>query len=347
MIKKTLIILTAAGLALPVFAEWLLVDDFQDPNFKDNWYFATNGVELDPYTNSVVPLEDPTEPGNMGLYIETGFYGVDNSVIWWSKELPNGGVQPNTTATLFFRYIEAGWSNSFHAGTSDVPLVLNTESTSPNLASAPGSWNEYNFLIRKDLADGLLDHRDGSAYVDTNPPFSFVPNVWYYIWMVMDHTYETVDGTLTYTGSFKLYIQGPDDEVPVLIPVGTDPAKDAAAPRRAPFDESGGTTNLKWFMCGSTTGRGESPSAGDPFIQDDIYITYGGMDLSNPVTGEGGLPKWAGYPMDEAGNVDTGSWLGWINVAAGDYVWSYSLNQWMYLSEASVTEVGSWTYIFN
>ena len=99
-------------------------------------------------------------------------------------------------------------------------------------------------------------------------------------------------------------------------------------------------------MGGSTTGRGETPSAGDPFIQDDIYITYGAKDLSNPVTGEGGM-TWAGYPMDEAGNVDTGTWLGWINVAAGDYVWSYTLNQWMYLPEAGVTEAGSCSYIFN
>ena len=344
--KKKIPLISAAilGMTLGASAEWLLVEDFQEPNFKDNWYYATNGVELDPYTNSVVPLEDPGEAGNMGLYIESGFYGVDNSNIWFIRELPNGGMQPNTVATMFFRYIESGFSNNIHIGTSDLPLELNPEYT--NQATQPSTWSHYNYLWRKaEFGDGV-EHRDGSAYVPTNPTYAFEANVWYNIWMVMTHSYDTVDGQLTYTGSWELYIQGPDDAGPVLIPVGSDPQKDAALPRRAPFDELGAETTIKWFMGGTNTGRGESPNAGDPWILDDIYINYAGKDMSNPITGEGGM-TWADYPMDAAGNVDTTPWLGWINVAAGDYVWSYSLNQWMYLPEAGVTASGSWTYIFN
>ncbi|MEX0324621.1 MAG: hypothetical protein AB3N33_00900 [Puniceicoccaceae bacterium] len=54
---------------------------------------------------------------------------------------------------------------------------------------------------------------------------------------------------------------------------------------------------------------------------------------------------WAGYPVDEAGNVDTMQWLGFINVASGDWVWSYTLSKYIYLPENLVGDGGSWTYI--
>jgi len=55
---------------------------------------------------------------------------------------------------------------------------------------------------------------------------------------------------------------------------------------------------------------------------------------------------WAGYPVSELGDVNTGSWMGYLNVSLGDYVWSYSLGQWLYITEQSVTEGGSWVYAF-
>jgi len=57
--------------------------------------------------------------------------------------------------------------------------------------------------------------------------------------------------------------------------------------------------------------------------------------------------KYAGYPIvDEDGNVDTGSFIGWINVAEGNYIWSYGLNGWMYCDEDSITDSGGWMYVY-
>ncbi|MEX0327022.1 MAG: tetrathionate reductase family octaheme c-type cytochrome [Puniceicoccaceae bacterium] len=54
---------------------------------------------------------------------------------------------------------------------------------------------------------------------------------------------------------------------------------------------------------------------------------------------------WAGYPVTPEKAVDTGAWLGWMNVTYGDWVYSYSLGKYLYLPEAGVTEAGAWTYI--
>ncbi len=59
----------------------------------------------------------------------------------------------------------------------------------------------------------------------------------------------------------------------------------------------------------------------------------------------GAAPGWAGYPIANSnGDVDTGAWLGWINVSHGDWVWKYSTGQWVYLPEDYVTDGGAWAY---
>lgn len=59
------------------------------------------------------------------------------------------------------------------------------------------------------------------------------------------------------------------------------------------------------------------------------------------------VTEWAGYPVSEAGDVNTDPWMGFLNVTLEPYVWSYSLNQWTYIEESIVTEDGSWTYFLN
>jgi octaheme c-type cytochrome (tetrathionate reductase family) len=54
---------------------------------------------------------------------------------------------------------------------------------------------------------------------------------------------------------------------------------------------------------------------------------------------------WAGYPVSPAMGVDTGSWLGWLSVEFAPWVFSYSMEKYIYLPEELVTENGAWTYI--
>lgn len=97
-------------------------------------------------------------------------------------------------------------------------------------------------------------------------------------------------------------------------------------------------------------------SADAPLTADSITFSIpNGSVLSNNagiggvqiVPAGGGDVTWAGYPVDEGGNVDTTPWMGFINVAAGEWVWSYSLGKWIYLPEEFVSESGAWTYATN
>lgn len=64
------------------------------------------------------------------------------------------------------------------------------------------------------------------------------------------------------------------------------------------------------------------------------------------------LTTWAGLTVDENGWVNTGDYLGYLNVtyAASGLVYCLDLESWLYLPEAfyagSVTGAGTWTYIF-
>ena len=48
---------------------------------------------------------------------------------------------------------------------------------------------------------------------------------------------------------------------------------------------------------------------------------------------------------DDLGWADTTPWLGFVNVLADPWIWSASINNWMYMPEESVTEGGSWAYV--
>ncbi|NDV62885.1 glycoside hydrolase family 16 protein [Puniceicoccales bacterium CK1056] len=54
--------------------------------------------------------------------------------------------------------------------------------------------------------------------------------------------------------------------------------------------------------------------------------------------------SWAGYPVVE-GVVDTGDWLGMLYVGHRPWIWSYSLEGWMYLPVSHVGSSGAWVYV--
>jgi len=72
-------------------------------------------------------------------------------------------------------------------------------------------------------------------------------------------------------------------------------------------------------------------------------VQYDNFSLTEVATSS--TPTWAGYPVDPSGWVDTTPWLGWINVAQGDYVWSIAFGKYIYLPEGWVGTSGAWTYI--
>ena len=94
---------------------------------------------------------------------------------------------------------------------------------------------------------------------------------------------------------------------------------------------------------------------GDAYIY-VLWLSADGKTIAGRFSDSGGTnflirilestATWAGYPIaDELMNVDTEGFMGWINVAQGDYIWSYSTNGWMYCPESQVTDTGSWVYV--
>jgi hypothetical protein len=335
MIKKILTSLTIAGLAISASAVYELIDDFQDPNWKDNYYWGTNGIDVTPWDNGDVYtyLDDET---NFGLYVDPEFNGISNSVIFWSKSLPGAGIQPNSKATIYFRYNQEGPSHNVHFGTSHEPLVFTDEVNKG--VSAPAAWGHFNYLFRK-KEGSPLEHRDGGGYTTTDPGVFFEDDVWYEFWMVIDNKYEVIDEVLQHLGTYELYIKGPNDSAPVLINVGTSGQGEASTRAKA-LTAEGAAMPIIWFMCGVTT----DDSLSDFWFYDDAYIDYAGENLLSPF--DDPLPTWNGLPVDGNGNVDTGDWMGIINVSNGDFVYSYTLEQYIYLPESIITDSGSWTYFF-
>ncbi|HSH08903.1 MAG TPA: DNRLRE domain-containing protein [Oceanipulchritudo sp.] len=56
-------------------------------------------------------------------------------------------------------------------------------------------------------------------------------------------------------------------------------------------------------------------------------------------------PTWAGYPINPDGqSVDTGSWIGWIDIEKQPWIYSYGLNKYIYVQEQFVGPGGGWIW---
>lgn len=101
----------------------------------------------------------------------------------------------------------------------------------------------------------------------------------------------------------------------------------------------------------------------DLAVDDSLQILQLGFEITNSFDGtamdagtiyfeniegyvEGGeTPTWAGYPILDDGWVNTGEWLGWINVTHAPWVTIVNLDKYAYLPEESVGTSGAWMYL--
>jgi len=328
---------------IPVFGAWTLIDDFQQWNEGEIFVDATDigwHASSPAGTDEYWMLADPWDPSNIALFVETGGYGIGTKNVWIQKELPGGGIAPGETGTLFWRCLWSGFSNYWHIGTADKPLEFDDIT---GRQTTPGAWGDFNALVWLGDAQNI-EHRDGDKYVSTNPPVVVDVNNWYYFFMIVENKWDMNTAPPTCTGVYTLYMQGPGiGDVPTLIPVGTDPGKDSAFIRRAPVDTEGNPQSIIWVMFATNSSSANNPPFRGPFLLDDFYFSPG-MNLSLM----GDPPEWytCYQILNEQGDVDTGDLLDWINVAAAPYLWSYSLEGWIYMHEPSCDASGAWAYFY-
>lgn len=74
-------------------------------------------------------------------------------------------------------------------------------------------------------------------------------------------------------------------------------------------------------------------------------IVYTNTTLDLVITATGESPTWATWSLVDSEFVDTEGWMGWLKVVDSPWVYSYSLNRYLYLPESNVGASGGWMYI--
>lgn len=79
-----------------------------------------------------------------------------------------------------------------------------------------------------------------------------------------------------------------------------------------------------------------------------LSTSTGGFHLASLslTTAEGTI--WKGWPVTSVGDINTESWLGWINVSEAPWIWSYALESFFYPASAGTPDFNTgpqWMYI--
>lgn len=85
------------------------------------------------------------------------------------------------------------------------------------------------------------------------------------------------------------------------------------------------------------------------FQDDNMHLISGAVHIDSLSINFAPLPDvelttlWAGYEVDETGWVDTGAWMGWLNVAQDPWIWSQDLQDYLYVG--GISETGAWIFV--
>ena len=317
-----------AGLAS---AEWVLVDDFQDGNV-DDWQFDTvnEGAE-----ESLLALPEPFAGGDVSNFVlemdpgvtlnDGASTGANTRRVRAARAMP----AIDGMGTVYVRMAQP-------MGTGGIFSILNMVwGVAPELLSDLPNFNDFSALMRiehvnhnYDVYDGTVNPATGSNFGYQNVATELAQETWYEIWIKIDHN----------NSAFSVYIKG-GPEFPEQVQAYPAVEGEMVQYRNKTFDP------MANFMIIATVGVVSDVKSVDNFYVDDIYVDTTGYNLESPLGG--GFGSWGPWDIiDEAGNVDTGGWLNFVNIAADPYVYVYNLDQWMYIDEAGISAGGGWSYIF-
>ena len=324
-------------LALPAasrtYADWALVDDLE--NGLDKWAFSNrislNNQDTDPLDGSWIVVDRPyDDQGGKALAVSEGqrAYNIVN------VGLPLGDL-PNTEGAIYTVYFEVAQpylpavrSLGLTTGTPDEWFV--EDPLNPGTFLENMNYGSYSVVHRVGKNDMNTRNADGTGYA---APYATAQAIetWYRFWMVVDPWLYTWD----------LYVQGGEftEQTKVTTEVDT-----GYTWRNITED------HLRTLWIRTQGNDNTSTSTGAPTYIDNVFVDLAAANLTEPPieSGGGGFGNWGPFPiLDAAGNVDTGAWMGYLNVASDPWIWSYSLNQWLYIDKNSVTGSGSWAYVFN
>lgn len=70
-----------------------------------------------------------------------------------------------------------------------------------------------------------------------------------------------------------------------------------------------------------------------------------GTGVFSPLEAGAQAQTWLGFPVDPNGDADTGDWMGWFYVPEAPWVYSYSLDRYVYTEEVWADGFGTYLYI--
>ena len=299
---------------------------YQPSDFTDNGEWPTDEpwpTWSDPIENSLTTFQVETSG--------TGALVIDPDAGGWHdvKYNGDGGVlflnNPIYVETHFSINYTEGAGNALVTGATPLPQFL--------IRSWDDQSKTFEFNMRHAPWDGVSNlfnantkAIDGSQ--DWLPGFSGTQ-----IGLDITDAGEVIDGQSdNLMISFSLVPQGGGDyEISYLL-MNKDTSEELINKTRVANDPDG-----LWELS-----TGFLAIAKAQMDSEEVAVHIDRLTLSyEPIIGEA---TWAGYPVDEKGWVDTEDWMGWLNGTHAPWIWSESMNGYIYLPEENVSDIGAWLY---
>jgi hypothetical protein len=318
--NKRNIITTLAGLLAGAssYGEWTIVSTFDDAGALSAITDSTN-IEGSNARSEIVNGKWAVFPGDL-------FEATSNlyAMLDLGTDLRAASIASGKPVTVYFEVVQPTVPDG-QGGTRKA--ILDTVwgiSNYPPSQVLETRYNSYNAMQRINAGNDSFEGRNGNAYEVVQ---QFGADVTYQIWLVIDFTINF----------YEAYIQG--GQWTEQTRLGTAATEGFWGFRVNPAE----TDTAQYMLVALSRGNSVQGEKGiDPTYFDNVAIDSSGLNLTSPV---GSAQSWAGFAVDGAGNVNTGGWMGFLNVSDSPWIWSYSLSSWMYIDESFVSSSGSWIYV--
>ena len=294
--------------------------DGADPN-DTAWYKSTSGSALEVGTG-FLGLVTGTSGRGIHTVFEPITLGVGDSL-----EIVATFNTPDTVGTDRSASLRLGFFNS---QTASVAMDV-TSSTDLLWDVITGYMNDYD--VNTDPADvGFRQRLPGDGTRDrllsTTANFEAVGDFGGETYSFFDNTPYTVTFTMTRTGEAEMTLSG---SLAVGENVLTSHSVVDTSDIETTFDFLGLHNNSNSFGSVSDV---DTPDNGIDFTRITLTLTEGVA----PTT-------WRGYTVEAGDIVRAPDWIGTIYVGMDPWIYSYNINNWIYLAPASAE--GAWGYFIN
>jgi hypothetical protein len=318
---------------------FVLVDDFSDGNL-DGWTVVAD-VEDPSVTADATVVTDPVNATNQVLSVFPGATLDPTLNLRVYRKIPEF---TNEYATFYMRFMQPFVTREGVEVKAQVDAVFGLTSV-----DEPTAYGDYSTAVRIDF-DNSFDIYDGDRQ-EADPSRlkgyqkirdevqQLTGGVWYELWMVVD----------TFNLTYQLWVKGgpeyPDQTL--VYPFGGDTTKFVSW-RNTTLDF------LDVFVITTSAGNNFQGAKGlDPTYFDDLYVNVDGIDLTSPaatVEPTKGPGVFGNYDVVLGGDnqawVDTGTWMGWVNVENHPLIYVLDLNLWAYAAGDDKDAIGAWIYTF-